>query len=64
MKLGPGGTDQVKDVGRRLFVIGGKDLCVSVCDELRNYFKNDSRHSGDARVLEYAWCVLLNKICT
>lgn len=52
---GPGGTNRVGDVGRRLYVIGGKDLCVSVCDGLRNYFKNDKRRSGDARMLEYAW---------
>jgi len=47
--------DQAKEVGRRLFVIGGKILCTSVLEDLRYEFRHDNDRYSDMKLLEIIW---------
>lgn len=48
--------DEAKLIGSRLYAIGGTDLCVSVCDTLREEWRSDKKRKGDAVDLEMMWC--------
>ena len=52
----PEHTEMAKAIGRRLYKIGGIELCRMVCDDLREHFMSDSKRCCDARTLEILWC--------
>ena len=53
---GPAIFEEAKDIGRRLFAIGGIDLCRSVCDELGKEWRSHNIRRSDAKLLEILWC--------
>ena len=51
----PEDIERAKAIGRRLYAIGGIDLCAAVCDKVRDDLKHDRKRCSDARCLESVW---------
>jgi hypothetical protein len=52
---GPEGIARAKEIGSRLYAIGGWDLCVSVLDGLRDEISSDKMRRSDASMIEIVW---------
>lgn len=51
----PNDTLRAKNIGRRLYAIGGSGLCVQACSDTRAEFAEDKKRRGDASLLEIIW---------
>jgi hypothetical protein len=55
----PAAYEMAKDIGRRLFALGGRSHCISVCDWFRGILRGivsaDAKRCTDAKLLEVLW---------